>query len=227
MELSKGQNFNDKTKNSKFSFIVIEGNIGAGKTSLSTLLAKKHNAQLIQEQFSDNPFLPKFYANPSKYSFQLEMSFLANRYRQLHKELNNRELFKTFTISDYYFTKSLIFSRQTLQDAEFQLYRQFFNIIYPSLPKPDLYVYLHVEIEKLLSHINNRGRVYEKSISKEYLIKIQKAYFDYMNKNKQFNILILNVNDLDFVNKEKGLLKIEEVIFNVDTTKDRKQIVNL
>jgi deoxyguanosine kinase len=137
----------------KHKFIVIEGLIGAGKTSLSKKIAEKYNAKLILEQFADNPFLPKFYKEPEKYSFQLELSFLAERYHQLKDELSSGDLFKSFLISDYYFTKSLIFAKSTLADDEYRLFRNLFDIILATLPKPDLYVYLHLKPENALKNI--------------------------------------------------------------------------
>lgn len=130
------------------NFLVIEGNIGAGKTTLSTMISQKYNAKLILEQFSDNPFLPKFYKDPDKYSFPLEMSFMAERYNQLKKQVADQDLFKNFTVADYYFMKSLIFSKSTLQEDEYSLYRKFFDIIYQNIPKPSLYVYLHLSTER-------------------------------------------------------------------------------
>ncbi len=150
----------------KYNYVVIEGNIGAGKTTLATRIAEQFNARLILEQFADNPFLPKFYQDPEKYSFPLELSFLASRYKQLNDELGSQDIFKAFTVADYYFMKSLVFAASTLKGDEYNLYRQIFYIIYSSLPKPDIYVYLHISAERLLKNISNRGREYEKSITR-------------------------------------------------------------
>lgn len=199
-----------------YNFIVIEGNIGAGKTSLSHKISEEYNAKLILEQFAENPFLPKFYNDPDKYSFPLEMSFLADRYNQLKKELSERDLFKTFTISDYYFMKSLIFSKQTLQDDEYTLYRQFFHIIYNSLPKPDLYVYLHSDVDKLLSNIQSRGRDYEQGINRQYLTKIQESYFEFFKQQQDLKFLVIDTNKIDFVNNVSDYTKITHTIFNFD-----------
>lgn len=197
-----------------YDYIVIEGNIGAGKTSLSKLISEKFNAKLILEQFADNPFLPKFYKNPDRYSFPLELSFLADRYNQLKKDLSHRDLFKSFTISDYYFMKSLIFSKSTLQDDEYNLYRQIFNIIYNQLPKPDLYVYLHLNTDNLIKNIKKRGRDYEQNITEDYLRKIQNGYFDYFKQQKDFRILIIDTNNIDFVNNKEHYKLIIDTIFN-------------
>lgn len=197
-----------------FRYIVIEGNIGAGKTTLSTKLAEEYNAKLILEQYADNPFLPKFYSNPEKYSFPLEMSFLAERYEQLRNELEDRDLFKSFALADYYFMKSLIFSQSTLTEDEYQLYRQIFNIIYKTLPKPDLYIYLHVNVENLISNIKKRGRDYEQSISADYLKNIQDSYFSYFKQLNDIKCVVIDTNNIDFVNSASDYEKIKDIIFN-------------
>ena len=188
---------------SKYNFIVIEGNIGAGKTTLATRIAGQYNAKLILEQFADNPFLPKFYENPSKYAFPLELSFLAERYQQLKDELSKQDLFKSFTISDYLFTKSLIFAKANLQQDEFALFSKLFDIINSLLPKPDLLVYLYLDIDRLKDNIKSRGREYEQSIKKEYLMKIQTGYLDFIKQQNDMRILIIDINDVDFIN-DKG-----------------------
>jgi deoxyadenosine/deoxycytidine kinase len=198
----------------RYNYIVIEGNIGAGKTTLATMIAKEHNAKLILERFADNPFLPKFYDDPSRYSFPLELSFLADRYRQLKEELVEQDLFRDFTVADYYFMKSLVFASQTLEKDEFSLYRQIFHIIYSSLPKPDLYVYLHVPPERLLMNIAMRGREYEKSITAEYLTGIQESYFTFFRQNPENRYLILDIKDIDFVMRPEDYRKMTEVIFS-------------
>lgn len=198
----------------RYNYIVIEGNIGAGKTTLASMIAKEHNAKLILERFADNPFLPKFYSDPARFSFPLELSFLADRYRQLKEELVEQDLFRSFTVADYYFMKSLVFASSTLEKDEFTLYRQIFYIIYSSLPKPDLYVYLHVPPERLLLNIALRGREYEKSITAEYLTGIQESYFTFFRQNPENRYLILEINDLDFVMHPEDYRKVTDVIFN-------------
>lgn len=196
-----------------YKYIVIEGNIGAGKTSLAKKIADDYNAKLVLEQFADNPFLPKFYKEPDRYSFQLELSFLADRYQQLKKEMVNPDLFYSFIVADYYFMKSLIFAGGTLKDDEYSLYRQLFMIIYESLPKPDLYVYLHVNIEKLLINIENRGRSYEQDIKASYLESIQSGYFEFFRQNPNTPYLVLDVNQIDFVANDQDYEKIKVAIF--------------
>lgn len=200
----------------KYNYVVIEGNIGAGKTTLASKIADQFNARLILERFADNPFLPKFYKDPDKYSFPLELSFLADRYRQLKEELVAQDLFKTFTIADYYFMKSLVFAASTLTGDEYNLYRQIFYIIYGSLPKPDMYVYLHLNPEKLLQNIEKRGRNYEKSITKEYLKKIQESYFSFFKQNPENRYLIIDINEIDFVENENHYARIIDTIFYDD-----------
>ena len=197
----------------RYNYIVIEGNIGAGKTTLASMIARDHNAKLILERFADNPFLPKFYSDPTRYSFPLELSFLADRYRQLKEELVEQDLFRSFTVADYYFMKSLVFSSQTLEKDEFSLYRQIFYIIYSSLPKPDLYVYLHVPPERLLKNIATRGREYEKSITADYLTGIQESYFNFFRQNPENRYLVLDVSGVDFVANHEDYLKVTDMIF--------------
>ena len=197
----------------KYNYVVIEGNIGAGKTTLARRIAEQFNARLILEQFADNPFLPKFYKDPEKYSFPLELSFLASRYRQLKEELEPRDLFKTFTVADYYFTKSLVFAASTLNGDEYSLYRQIFYIIYGSLPKPDILVYLHLSPERLLQNIKKRARDYEKSITVEYLQKIQESYFAFFRQNSGNRYLVIDINEIDFVSSESHYSKLTKTIF--------------
>lgn len=195
-------------------FIVIEGNIGAGKTSLTRKLTAEFNAKAVYEQFADNPFLAKFYENPKQYSFQLELSFLADRFQQLKNELSTRDVFRSLIISDYYFSKSLIFGKNTLSGDEYSLYRRIYSIIYSALPKPDLYVFLHKTTDNLLSNIKKRGRDYEKHINAEYLEKIQSGYFEYFKQQSQFAFLIIDTNHMDFVNNNLDYQKIKSLIFD-------------
>lgn len=208
-----------------YKYIVIEGNIGAGKTSLANKLTNEYNAKLILEQFEDNPFLPKFYKDPDKYSFHVELAFLASRYQQLNKDLPYQNLFKTFTIADYYFSKSLIFASVTLSDAEYNLYRQIFNIIYKTLPKPDLYVYIHLPTNRLLENIRKRDRKYEQYINESYLKKIQEAYFNFMKKESDIKIAVIDATNLDFVSKSSDYQKVKSCIFNKTYKKGYNSVV--
>lgn len=197
-------------------YLVIEGNIGAGKTSLSKLIAERKKGKLFLEQYAENPFLPKFYENPERYSFPLELSFLADRYNQLKNSISSFDLFNELIVSDYFFMKSLIFSAHTLQEDEYKLYRQLFDIIYSTLPKPDLYVYLHKNTDLLLKNISKRGREYEKNISAEYLKGIENGYFNFFKQQNQMKIVVIDTNNIDFVNNSADLDKIENAIFNND-----------
>lgn len=197
----------------RYNYVVIEGNIGAGKTTLAGMIANEFNARLVLEHFADNPFLPKFYKEPEKYSFPLELSFLASRYKQLKDEVVSQDLFKSFTVADYYFMKSLVFAASTLDGDEFNLYRQIFYIIYGSLPRPDIYVYLHLHPERLLQNIEKRGRGYEKSITREYLQKIQDSYFSFFRQNPENTYLIIDINNLDFVSDKSHYTRIIDTIF--------------
>ena len=196
----------------RYDYIAIEGTIGAGKTSLATRISEQYNARLILEQFEDNSFLPKFYNDPEKYAFPLEMSFLASRFQQLKDQLSTQDLFKSFTISDYFINKSLIFAGKTLQKDELALYSRFFNIINASLPKPDLLVYLYLEVENLKRNIIKRGRFYEQEIKNNYLEKIQSGYFEYIRQQQDMRILIIDTNHIDFVEKDEDYNKILDII---------------
>ncbi len=186
-----------------YRFITVEGCIGAGKTSLSGKLAADFNGKLILEQFEENDFLPKFYKNPERYAFPLELSFLAARFRQFKDNVLNPDLFSDFLISDYIFSKSLIFSRKTLQDDEYRLYKNLFQIIDSNLPRPDIILYLHLSPEKLKENIIKRGRSYEQEITIEYLDNIQKSYFEYFHEQTSLRIVVVDTSNLDFVKNQK------------------------
>ena len=184
----------------KYNYIAIEGNIGAGKTSLANLLSNQFNAKLVLERFADNPFLPKFYEDKERYAFPLEMSFLADRYQQLSDDLAQFDLFKNFIVSDYYIFKSLIFAQVTLSADEYLLYRKMFNLIYKEITKPDLYIYLYQNTDRLLENIKNRGRVYEQNIESGYLEKIHNGYQNFIKTQNDLNLLVIDVSEIDFVN---------------------------
>ncbi len=196
-----------------YNYIVIEGNIGAGKTSLAKMLAEEYQANLLLEKFEDNPFLPKFYKNPDKYAFHVELSFMATRYQQLVNELPYQNLFKTFSLADFYFSKSLLFAKITLSEPEFRLYRQIFNIIYKSIPRPDLYVYLHMDVDRLLENIHHRGREYEQELDRGYLKNLEREYFDYLKQQNNMRILILDMNKIDFIKNDPDYQSVKNTIF--------------
>lgn len=187
-----------------YHFITIEGNIGAGKTTLAHLLSKHFNARLILEEFADNPFLPKFYENPDQYAFPLELFFMAERFKQLKELLQQKDMFQQLTISDYLFTKCLLFAKVTLPDDEFRLYQRLFEIIHQQLIQPDLLIYLHAPINKLQQNIKKRNRPYEQKIPDEYLFNIQETYTHYI---RQHNVktLFVDASNADFLGNEKHL----------------------
>lgn len=195
---------------SRYNYIAIEGNIGAGKTTLAGKLSEDFNAKLVLERFADNPFLPKFYKEPGRYAFPLEMSFLADRYHQLSDDLSQFDLFRDFVVADYHIIKSLIFSKVTLGDDEYRLYRKLFDIMYKEMPKPDLYVYLYQNTDRLLQHIRMRGRSYEQDIQPDYLEKINRGYLDYIKSQQGLNVLIIDVSEKDFVRNQEDYVAILE-----------------
>jgi deoxyadenosine/deoxycytidine kinase len=188
----------------QYHFITIEGNIGAGKTTLAHLLSKRLNARLILEEFAENPFLAKFYENPSQYAFPLELFFMAERYKQLKDLLHTRDLFQTVTISDYLFTKCLLFAKVNLPEEEFRLYQKLFDIIHAQMIQPELLIYLHAPINKLQRNIKKRNRVYEQNIPDDYLYNIQQTYTHYI---KQHNIktLFIDASNANFLDNPKHL----------------------
>jgi deoxyguanosine kinase len=190
----------------QYNYIAIEGNIGAGKSTLALKMAQDFNAKTVLERFADNPFLPKFYEDQSRYAFSLEMSFLADRYQQLSDDLSQFDLFKDFIIADYHIFKSLLFSKITLEADEFRLYRTLFDIIYKEMPKPDLYIYLYQNTDRLLQNIKSRGRSYEQDITTEYLEKINRGYLEYIKNQVDLNILVIDVSDRDFVSSQEDYL---------------------
>jgi deoxyguanosine kinase len=210
--VQKLENPLDKIPLEQFNYIAFEGNIGAGKTTLSTKIAEDFNAKTVLERFADNPFLPKFYEDQNRYAFPLEMSFLADRYKQLSDDLAQFDLFKDFIVADYHIFKSLIFAKVTLQEDEFRLYKTLFDIVYREMPKPDLYVYLYQNTERLLENIKKRGRSYEQNIPADYLDKINSGYLDYIKSQTNLNVLIVDVSDRDFVKNQEDYLYILDEI---------------
>ncbi|AUC83760.1 2-amino-4-hydroxy-6-hydroxymethyldihydropteridine diphosphokinase [Lacinutrix sp. Bg11-31] len=197
---------------SKYNYIAIEGNIGAGKTSLVTKIAQDYNAKLILERFADNPFLPKFYEDAQRYAFTLEMSFLADRYQQISDDLSQLDLFKDFIVSDYDIFKSLIFSKITLNQDEFKLYRKLFYLMYKDIAKPELYVYLYQNTERLKENIKKRGRKYEQNIDSDYLDKINSGYLDFLKTQTDFNVKIIDISNRDFVKNREDYLFVLDAI---------------
>ncbi|RFM27205.1 deoxynucleoside kinase [Deminuibacter soli] len=195
----------------KHHFITIEGNIGAGKTTLAHLLAKKLNARLILEEFADNPFLPRFYENPKQYAFPLELFFMAERFKQLKEMLHTNDLFQHITVSDYLFTKCLLFAKVTLPEEEFRLYQKLFDIIHQQLLFPDILIYLHAPVERLQANIRKRNRAYEQHIPDDYLLNLQDTYTSYI---RQHNIktLFVDASNADFLGNDAHLQVILDAL---------------
>lgn len=194
-----------------YHYITIEGNIGAGKTTLAHLLAKQYNARLVLEEFADNPFLPKFYENPGQFAFPLELFFMAERYKQLKELIHTKDLFHSVTISDYLFTKCLLFAKVNLPEEEFHLYQRLFEIIHQQMIQPEILIYLHAPVQKLQKNIRKRNRSYEQKIPDEYLFSIQETYTHYI---KQHNIktLYVDASNADFLGNEKHLQTIMDAL---------------
>lgn len=195
----------------KYNFVTIEGNIGAGKTTLAHLLSKHFNARLILEGFADNPFLPKFYSNPEQYAFPLELFFMAERYKQMKELLQTKDMFQQITISDYLFTKCLLFAKVNLPEEEFRLYQKLFDIIYPQIIKPDILIYLHCPVQKLQENIKKRNRTYELTIPNDYLFRLQETYTQYI-KQHNLKTLFVDATDADFLGNEKHLQTIIDAL---------------
>jgi deoxyguanosine kinase len=198
----------------KYNYIAIEGNIGAGKTTLASKIAEDFNAKIILERFADNPFLPKFYEDNERFAFPLEMSFLADRYQQLSDDLAQFDLFKNFIVSDYYIFKSLIFAQVTLQKEEYFLYRKMFDIMYKEISKPDIYIYLYQNTPRLIENIKKRGRDYEQNIASEYLDKIHQGYATFIKTEEHLNTLIIDVSDKDFLKNPEDYKYVIDLIKN-------------
>lgn len=188
----------------QYNFITIEGNIGAGKTTLANLLSKKLDARLVLEEFADNPFLPKFYENPDQYAFPLELFFMAERYKQLKELIHTHDLFQTVTVSDYLFTKCLLFAKVNLPPEEFKLYQKLFEIIHQQLVHPEILIYLHAPVKKLQENIKKRKREYEQSIPDEYLFNIQETYTSYI-KQHNLKTIFIDASNADFLGNPKHL----------------------
>lgn len=195
----------------KYNFVTIEGNIGAGKTTLAHLLSKHFNARLVLEQFADNPFLPKFYENPQQYAFPLELFFMAERYKQLKELVQQKDLFQNLTISDYLFTKCLLFAKVNLSEEEFRLYQRLFDIMYQQLIQPDLVIYLHAPVNKLQQNIRKRNRPYEQNIPDDYLFNIQETYTNYIRQHR-LKTIVIDVSSADFLGNDKHLQTVLDAL---------------
>lgn len=195
-----------------YNYIVVEGCIGAGKTTLSKMLADDYNAEIVLERFADNPFLPKFYKDPVHYAFPVEMTFLMDRYQQLKSLLSARDLFTDCVIGDYFIDKCIIFSKNNLLTDEYNLYKNVFDTISSYLPKPDMIMYLYNDTEHLLRNIAKRGREYEKGITAEYLQNIQDSYLTYFRQHATMPILLVDTSQLDFVQSKNDYERIRQLV---------------
>jgi deoxyadenosine/deoxycytidine kinase len=185
----------------RYRFITIEGNIGAGKTTLALQLAEHLQARLIMEEFADNPFLPKFYEQPDQYAFPLELFFMAERYKQLKEVLGAQDLFTRYTVSDYLFVKSLLFAKMNLKQDEFALFQKLFDIINPQLAQPELLIFLNAPISLLQKNIRKRNRSYEQQIPDAYLQKVQDMYMQYLRQHA-VRTLMVDTTKMDFLRSE-------------------------
>jgi deoxyadenosine/deoxycytidine kinase len=197
-----------------YNYIVIEGNIGAGKTSLTSRIAEELSARLILEEFADNPFLPKFYENPERYAFPLELSFLSERFSQLKKDLITEDMFAPKVMSDYFISKCQIFAKNNLHNDEYNLFLKMFEIVESNTPKPDLLVYLYQNVDQLLNNIQKRGREYEKHITAEYLENIQQQYLEFIRQHSDMRVVIIDTTNLDFVNRDEDYKWIKEKVLS-------------
>jgi deoxyadenosine/deoxycytidine kinase len=196
-----------------YQFIAIEGNIGAGKTTLSNQLASEYGCRLILEQFTDNPFLPLFYDNPERYAFPVELFFMTERHKQLQEELAQTHLFQQSIIADYFFIKTLLFAKNNLKEEEYRLFQRLFGVLNSTFPRPDLLVYLHRPVERLMQQIRQRGRAFEQDITEVYLEQIQAAYLEFFRTENSLPILIIELEDLDFANEATAYQQVKTLIF--------------
>ena len=185
----------------RLQYIAIEGVIGAGKTSLTKMMAETFAGRSLLEQHDTNPFLADFYKNPQRYAFQTQLFFLLSRYRQ-QQEIPQTDLFHNMLIADYIFAKDRIFASITLEDREFVLYEKLAVLLERDIVKPDLVIYLQSSTERLLGHIKKRGRDYEKFITEEYIKSLNEAYNQFFLNYKDSPLLVVNANEIDFVHEE-------------------------
>jgi deoxyadenosine/deoxycytidine kinase len=208
-----------KSETLAYPYIVVEGNIGVGKTTFCRKLQEKYDARLILEQFSDNPFLPYFYENPERHAFSVELFFMTERHRQLQEELMQGDLFNQQIISDYIFIKTLLFAKNNLNEEEYRLFNRLFHVLNAHFKKPDLVIYLHRPVSNLLNQIKKRGRTFEMEMRATYLENIQKAYFDFFKTTPEYPILVVGINDLDFENDTLAFELLNNLLLQTYDTK--------
>lgn len=195
-----------------YKYLVIEGNIGTGKTTFCQKMAYEYNVSLILEQFNDNPFLPFFYKDPERFAFTVELFFMTERYKQMQKSMQTLDMFHDFYLSDYAFVKTLLFARKNLEEEEFKLFQMLYGIMANNFPKPDLLVYFHRDVDILMENIKKRGREIEVDIKPEYLKKVQDSYFEYFRDITSFPVLIIDLKEMDFIQNENGYNMVIELI---------------
>jgi deoxyadenosine/deoxycytidine kinase len=196
-------------------YIVIEGNIGAGKTTFCQMLAAQTKSPLVLEEFSDNPFLPLFYENPERYALQVELFFMTDRFKQLHQVFQQPNPTSDFIIADYFFTKTLLFASKNLCATDFALFTKLFEITTAQIPQPDIILYLHRDTKFLLENIKKRGRTYEQQMQASYLLNIQNSYLDYFNHLTHVPIVVIDIKDTDFTIDTMAFERIKERLFGV------------
>jgi len=195
----------------KYHYITIEGNIGAGKTTLAQLLSNKLNARLILEEFADNPFLSKFYENPKQYAFPVELFFMAERYKQLSELVKTKDLFQTVTVSDYLFNKCMLFAKVNLSEEEYRLYQKLFEILQNQTVQPDILIYLHMPVSRLQNNIRKRNRPYEQRIPDDYLYNLQLTYTHYI-RHHNMKTLMVDASNADFLGNESHIQVILDAL---------------
>lgn len=195
-----------------YRFIAIEGNIGAGKTTLCNRLTEHFGCNLILEQFTDNPFLPFFYLQPERYAFQVELFFMTERHKQLLEYFSHPDLFQSLTVADYFFVKTLLFAKNNLSEEEFRLFQRLFSVLNATFPKPDLLIYLHRPVDVLIRQIQKRGRDIERNISAEYLEGIQNAYLDYLKGETQTPVVVLELDNANFEHNDAVFMAIVDLL---------------
>ncbi len=196
-----------------YQLITVEGNTGAGKTSLAKMLSEEYRARLVLEEFVDNPFLPKFYAEPERYAFTTEVFFLLDRHKQLKELLHKGQQLKDgLTITDYVLNKTLLYAEVNLKGDEYLLFKRLFETLYADLPRPQLLVYIHSAVPRLIQNIRKRGRGFEQVVRPEYLQQVEDLYFNYFKKNPQLTVAVIEADDLDFVGNKSHYEGIREAL---------------
>ncbi len=195
-----------------YNYIAIEGNIGAGKTALANLIAAELNHQPILESFQDKAYLESFYQDPERHAFPLEISFLVERYQQLSHAHASGNLFKSGFVADYIFDKSLVFASFNLNQDQYHLFKELFDVFSAQLPFPDVVIYLHRPISQVMHHIQYRGRSFELGITEDYLAQVEEGYRRYLSSLTHKRVLTINLGNADFVNEPETLGQILELL---------------